>query len=104
VAVYLNSEVQIAATTMNSGDYIIADLDGVVCCPKELEEKVLEIIPDIAAADERRAEAIRGRMSVEEGFATFREIYKKYPGGALFRRHSESKFLLSWTINHIIST
>ncbi|KAL1844769.1 hypothetical protein VTK73DRAFT_1824 [Phialemonium thermophilum] len=54
------------------GGYIVADLDGVVYLPGELAEQVLERVPQLAAADEKCAEAIRGGMSVEEAFATFR--------------------------------
>jgi regulator of RNase E activity RraA len=72
VPLYLHSDIQKAASAINSGDYIITDLDGVVCCPKELVEKVLDVIPGIAAADEKCADAVKGGMSVEEAFATFR--------------------------------
>lgn len=72
VPVQLNSEIQKAATTINPGDFIIADLDGVVCCPKDLVQRVLEIIPAIAAADAKSGEAIKAGMSVEEAFAKFR--------------------------------
>lgn len=58
--------------TISPGGYLIADLDGVVFLPGDLAEKVLELIPGLAKADERSAEAIRGGMSVQEAFATFR--------------------------------
>ncbi|KAJ0268961.1 hypothetical protein COL940_012884 [Colletotrichum noveboracense] len=58
--------------TISPGGYIIADLDGVVFLPGDLAEQVLEKIPGLAAADDRCAEAIRGGMSVQEAFATFR--------------------------------
>lgn len=70
VPVKLQSLIQ--DTVVNPGDYIVADLDGVVCLPKELAEKVLEIIPGIVSADERCAEAIRNGTSVEEAFKTYR--------------------------------
>ena len=68
--VKLQSAVQ--ESVINPGDYIIADIDGVVCLPADLAEKVLDLIPGIVAADERCAEAIRAGMSVQEAFATFR--------------------------------
>ena len=51
---------------------MIADLDGVVYLPGDLADKVLDIIPGIAGADEKCAEAIKGGMSVKEAFATYR--------------------------------
>ncbi|KAF7197398.1 4-hydroxy-4-methyl-2-oxoglutarate aldolase, partial [Pseudocercospora fuligena] len=58
--------------TINPGDFIIADLNGVVCIPKDLARQCLDAIPAIAKADERCAEAIKQGMGVEEAFKTFR--------------------------------
>ena len=54
------------------GDYLIADLNGVVCLPEEMAEQVLDLIPGIAVADEKCAEGIRAGRSVEEMFREFR--------------------------------
>ena len=54
------------------GDYIIADIDGVVVVPGDLVEKVLEVISGIVAADEKCAEAIKNGRSVQEAFKEFR--------------------------------
>lgn len=70
VPVKLTSTVQDAL--IHPGDYIIADLCGVVCLPRDMAEKCLAAIPAIAAADEKCAEAIREGMSVEEAFKTYR--------------------------------
>ncbi|KAK7216230.1 hypothetical protein V2G26_004233 [Clonostachys chloroleuca] len=70
VPIQLQSSIQEA--TINPNDYIIADKDGVVVLPADLAEQVLEIIPKVVSADEKCAEAIKGGMSVEEAFATFR--------------------------------
>ncbi|PIG80930.1 putative ribonuclease e inhibitor rraa dimethylmenaquinone methyltransferase protein [Aspergillus arachidicola] len=70
VPVRLNSENQDA--WINSGDYIIADLNGVVRLPQELAEQVLDAIPAIAEADAKCAEAIKAGRSVEEAFRDFR--------------------------------
>ncbi|KAM5350406.1 hypothetical protein ACJ41O_006911 [Fusarium nematophilum] len=70
VDVKLQSEKQEAVISPNG--FIIADLDGVVFLPGELAEQVLEVIPKVAAADEKCAAAIKSGMSIEEAFATYR--------------------------------
>ncbi|KAH9985277.1 RraA-like protein [Xylariaceae sp. FL0662B] len=70
VPVELQSSIQRA--TIHPGDFVIADLNGVVILPSDLAEKVLAIIPASAAADEKCAEAIKGGMTVQEAFATYR--------------------------------
>ncbi|GMF80376.1 unnamed protein product [Aspergillus oryzae] len=70
VPVRLNSENQDA--WINPGDYIIADLNGVVRLPQELAEQVLDAIPAIADADAKCAEAIKAGRSVEDAFREFR--------------------------------
>lgn len=54
------------------GDYIIADLNGVVRLPQELAEQVLDLIPAIAEADAKCAEAIRAGQTVQAAFKEFR--------------------------------
>ncbi|KAK1142330.1 hypothetical protein N8T08_007881 [Aspergillus melleus] len=54
------------------GDYLVGDLNGVVCLPQEMAEEVLDLIPGIAEADEKCAEGIRAGRSVEEVFREFR--------------------------------
>jgi regulator of RNase E activity RraA len=58
---------------INPGDYIIADIDGVVCLPKDLAEDVLGVVESIVRADEKCAEGIREGRSVEDVFREFRE-------------------------------
>ncbi|GFN21290.1 RraA family protein [Aspergillus tubingensis] len=70
VPVRLNSENQDAV--ISPGDYIIADLNGVVRLPQELAEQVLELIPAIAEADAKCAEAIKAGWTVERAFKEFR--------------------------------
>ena len=48
--VRLQSEEQEA--TIHPGDYLIGDLNGVVCLPKGLAEKVVALIPSQVEADE----------------------------------------------------
>jgi regulator of RNase E activity RraA len=54
--VRLNSALQDA--WIKPGDYMIADLNGVVSVPKDLAEAVLEVILEIAEADKRCTEGI----------------------------------------------
>ncbi|TEA14946.1 4-hydroxy-4-methyl-2-oxoglutarate aldolase [Colletotrichum sidae] len=72
----INVDVKLQSTKQEAivkpGGYIVADLDGVVFLPGDVAEEVLELIPGVASADEKCAEAIRGGMSVQEAFATFR--------------------------------
>ena len=70
VTVTLHSKIQ--EIIVNPNDYIIADLDGVVCLPAALAEQVLETVARIADANDKCAEAIRGGMKVEEAFSKYR--------------------------------
>jgi regulator of RNase E activity RraA len=56
---------------IHPGDYIIADLDGVVCLPKDLAERAIGLIPSQVEADQRMAKAIKDGV-------TFSEASKKY--------------------------
>ena len=57
--------------TINAGDYVIGDLNGVVILPKELAEKAIDLIPSQVEADENMA------ADITNG-ATFSESSKKY--------------------------
>lgn len=70
VPVRLNSQDQEA--WVRPGDFLIGDLDGVVCVPAELVENVLEVIPKIVEADEKCAEGIKQGRGVAEVFKEFR--------------------------------
>ncbi|GLA87637.1 hypothetical protein AtubIFM56815_002063 [Aspergillus tubingensis] len=70
VPVRLHSEHQEA--WINPGDYIVADLNGVVCVPKETVEEVLDVIPEIVEADRKCAEGIRAGRSAQDVFKEFR--------------------------------
>ena len=56
---------------IRAGDYIIGDLNGVVCLPKELAEKAIDLIPSQLDADEKMAEDITNG-------STFTDASKKY--------------------------
>ncbi|RAO72789.1 uncharacterized protein BHQ10_008801 [Talaromyces amestolkiae] len=46
-------------TIVNPGDYIIADLNGVVCLPANLAEKAISLIPPQVKADELITEELK---------------------------------------------
>ncbi|KAI1320436.1 RraA-like protein [Xylariaceae sp. FL0255] len=54
------------------GDYLIADLNGVVVLPVELAEKALPLMEKRVEADEKMAVAIKGGMSFVEASKKFR--------------------------------
>lgn len=75
VPVRLNSEDQ--EITIHPGDYLIGDLNGVVCLPKGLAEKVVELMASQVAADERIARDIKRGKSFAEASKEHRASVKK---------------------------
>jgi len=57
--------------TINPGDIIFGDLNGVVCVPKNAVDKILELMPKLVEADEKMAKDIANGM-------TFAEAWDKY--------------------------
>ena len=57
--------------TINPGDIIFGDLNGVVCVPKDAVDKILELMPKLVEADEKMAKDIAKGM-------TFAEAKDKY--------------------------
>ncbi|OCF31437.1 hypothetical protein I317_07706 [Kwoniella heveanensis CBS 569] len=70
VPVKLNSDDQEA--WIHPGDYIIADVDGVVCLPKELAEQALELMPAIVEADRKAGIDIANGGELAAAFAKHR--------------------------------
>lgn len=54
---------------VNPGDLIFADVDGVVCVPQELVERVAEIVPQLAEVDAACLEDVKKGRTVAESFA-----------------------------------
>lgn len=54
------------------GDYLIADLNGVVVLPVELAEQALPLMQKQVDADDKMAEAIKKGMSFAEASKKFR--------------------------------
>lgn len=52
--------------TIHPGDYLIGDLNGVVCLPKELAEKAVALMASQVEADEKVAEDLKRGRSFQE--------------------------------------
>lgn len=58
--------------TINPGDYIVADLNGVVCIPQKLLAQVISMIAEQVAIDEKMAVAIAAGSTFADASAKFR--------------------------------
>lgn len=63
--------VEIDGVRFSSGDLVVADADGVVVIPQQVEEKVLELAFAKVLGENRVRDAIRGGMSAVEAYKTF---------------------------------
>lgn len=52
--------------TIHPGDYLIGDLNGVVCLPKELAEKAVRLMKSQVEADEEIVEDLKRGRGFEE--------------------------------------
>ncbi|TKX23780.1 hypothetical protein C1H76_3979 [Elsinoe australis] len=75
VPVRLQSDEQDA--TINPGDILIADLNGVVCIPKEHAEKIVELMESQAAADEKISADIKAGKTFTEASKLHRSGVKQ---------------------------
>lgn len=75
VPVRLNSEDQ--EVIINPGDYLIGDLNGVVCLPQALAEKAVELMASQVAADERMARDVKQGKTFAEASKEHRASVKK---------------------------
>ncbi|OBZ91649.1 4-hydroxy-4-methyl-2-oxoglutarate aldolase [Choanephora cucurbitarum] len=73
------SEIQVPITLsqessviVQPGDIIIADIDGVVCVPRDLVEKVIQSCEKYVAIDDQCMEALKKGYGVKETFAKYR--------------------------------
>ncbi|CAK4031968.1 4-hydroxy-4-methyl-2-oxoglutarate aldolase [Lecanosticta acicola] len=73
--VRFNSEEQ--DSTINPGDILIADLNGVVCLPQDLAEEVIDLISSQVEADENMARDIKQGVTFSEASKTHRANVKQ---------------------------
>lgn len=66
-----NIPVQCGGITVNPGDLIVGDLDGVVCVPQEYVEEVLELVQDIEAKEAEQTVWIKELKSFGQGLAKY---------------------------------
>lgn len=59
-------------SNVNPGDIIMADQDGVVCIPAGLAEQVADLVPKLAAVDQKCLEDVKNGRSVTEAFGEHR--------------------------------
>lgn len=64
-------DIEIDDVWIKSGDLIIADEDGVVVVPREIEEQVIEKALEKVSGEKSFIEAIKGGMSSTEAFAKY---------------------------------
>ncbi len=69
-----NEPVVCGGITVNPGDLIVADLDGVVVVPKDQIEPVLEKATEIEVREAEQAKYIRETKSLREGIAKYQRI------------------------------
>ncbi|KAL4974175.1 ribonuclease E inhibitor RraA/Dimethylmenaquinone methyltransferase [Aspergillus desertorum] len=68
-----NVRIDAGGVSVEPGDIVFCDpLEGVVVIPKNLLDRVLEVMPGIVEADDKVKEAVEGGMSVFEAFNKFR--------------------------------
>ncbi|KAL0956326.1 hypothetical protein HGRIS_002478 [Hohenbuehelia grisea] len=60
------------SVTVNPGDWIVADEDGVVCVPVDLRDRVLELAAKGREVDERCATDIKAGLGVQASFKKHR--------------------------------
>lgn len=69
-----NVEVAMGDVIVNPGDIIVADIDGVVCVPRDHAEAVLAMAKEIDAREAEQARLIIESGSLREGLAKYGRI------------------------------
>ena len=69
-----NVPIEIGGVTVNPGDLIVADIDGVVAVPRDHVEGVLAMALDIEQKELEQARYIRETGSLKAGLAKYQRI------------------------------
>ena len=69
--VSVDETVEIGGVTIASGDLVVADEDGIVIVPQEVEEEVVRAAWEKVHAENEVRDAIRNGMSATEAFETY---------------------------------
>lgn len=64
-------QIEIGQVTINDGDYIFGDIDGVVIIPKEVAAQVIEEALEKAGKEKGLRKAVEGGMPVTKAFEIF---------------------------------
>lgn len=64
-------QIEIGQVTVQGGDIVFGDIDGVVIIPKEIAEEVITKALEKAAGEKQVRKAIENGMSATEAFSTF---------------------------------
>lgn len=69
--VEIDAAVEVGSVSIRTGDLIVADVDGVVVVPRDIEEKVVRAAWTKAHEESRVRDAIRDGMSATEAYRRF---------------------------------
>jgi len=64
-------QIEIGQVTVQDGDIVFGDIDGVVIIPKEIAEEIITKALEKAAGEKQVRKAIENGMSATEAFSTF---------------------------------
>jgi regulator of RNase E activity RraA len=67
----MDVQVEIDGVRFSPGDLVVADADGVVVIPRQVEDKVLELAFAKVQGENKVRDAIREGMSAAEAYRTF---------------------------------
>jgi regulator of RNase E activity RraA len=67
----LGEPITVGTVTLESGDYVVGDRDGVVVVPKALAEEAVRLTENVMAEESEMREAIMAGMDAEEAYLKY---------------------------------